>query len=429
MRLIDIVFTAIANSFRSRLRTVLTVLALFIGAFSLTLTNATGTGVSNYIDTQVASIGADDVLTIVRADPGTANGGPAKYDPDTPVVSGGGGSPVALFIQPLSEADIEVIRDTDGILDVDPAVEIAPTYIQYGSGGQFQMTVNPTAALARADLAAGHQLEDEKENQLLLPASYVDSMGFDDAADAVGKTVTIGVLDYLGNEREVEGEIVGVANQTLLSSGVGLNQWLTGNINLIESAGRPDNLSESYAAAAAFISETATPEEVEAITASLAEDGLTAQTVADQIGAFQTVITVIIGILNAFAAIALIAAGLGIVNTLLMSVKERTREIGLMKAMGMGGFKIFLLFSVEAVFIGFLGSAIGAGVAIGLGTVLSTLLARRVLGGLPGLQVLVFDPISIAVIILVVMVIAFLAGTLPAIRAARQNPIDALRYE
>ena len=66
--------------------------------------------------------------------------------------------------------------------------------------------------------------------------------------------------------------------------------------------------------------------------------------------------------LDAFAVIALIAAGFGIINTLLMSVQERTREIGLMKAMGLGGGRIFAMFSIEAIFIGFLGSAIGAAI-------------------------------------------------------------------
>lgn len=145
--------------------------------------------------------------------------------------------------------------------------------------------------------------------------------------------------------------------------------------------------------------------------------------------AFQTVIAGIVGVLNAFAVIALIAAGFGIVNTLLMSVQERTREIGLMKAMGMGSGRVFGLFSTEAVFIGFLGSAIGAGVAILAGSAISSALAGSLLSGLPGLQIMLFEPASIATVILVVMAIAFLAGTLPARRAARQNPIDALRYE
>jgi putative ABC transport system permease protein len=134
-------------------------------------------------------------------------------------------------------------------------------------------------------------------------------------------------------------------------------------------------------------------------------------------------------VLNAFAVIALVAAGFGIVNTLLMSVQERTREIGLMKAMGMGGGRIYALFSAEAVFIGFLGSLIGAAAAIGVGTAANGLLGASFLADLEGLQVLRFEVLPVATIVAIVMGIAFLAGTLPARRAARQNPIDALRYE
>lgn len=62
MKSIDIIKAAVANTFRSRLRTTLTVIAIVIGAFTLTITSAIGTGVSNYINAQVASIGSTDVL-------------------------------------------------------------------------------------------------------------------------------------------------------------------------------------------------------------------------------------------------------------------------------------------------------------------------------------------------------------------------------
>ena len=133
--------------------------------------------------------------------------------------------------------------------------------------------------------------------------------------------------------------------------------------------------------------------------------------------------------LNAFAFIALLAAGFGIINTLLMSVQERTREIGLMKAMGMSSGKIFALFSLEAVFIGFLGSAIGAVVAMGVGSLVSSVLAGGFLSGLAGLQIVAFTPLAILQVLLLVMGIAFVAAVLPASRAARQSPIDSLRYE
>jgi putative ABC transport system permease protein len=200
-------------------------------------------------------------------------------------------------------------------------------------------------------------------------------------------------------------------------------------LSTIQSIGRPAELPLGYSVATARVASDSTTAQIDTIKNDLADQGFTAMTVADQIGSFETVINGIIGVLNAFAVIALVAAGFGIINTLLMSVQERTREIGLMKAMGMSRGKVFALFSLEAVFIGFLGSAIGALVATIVGSVVSDALARTALSGLPGLHVMQFAPASIVTIILVVMLIAFLAGTLPARRAARQNPIDALRYE
>jgi putative ABC transport system permease protein len=429
MNPLDLVRTAIGNSFRSKLRTGLTVVAIFIGAFTLTITSAIGTGISNYINTQVASIGASDVLTITKtsATSSSPTSGPAKYTPNQATVNGG---PPGVTITPITDEDLTLIKATPGIHDVNPITRVTPTFIEYANNGKYVITVNPAATLTKADLAAGAQLsENSSENQVMLPTSYLSNLGFSNATSAIGQPVTIGVNDYLGVAHEVTATVVGVQNETLLGSGVGLNQHVTTEINAIQSTGRPPGLPVGYQVATARIAADSTPAEITTIKNDLSDQGFTAATVADQIGSFETVINGIIGVLNAFAVIALIAAGFGIINTLLMSVQERTREIGLMKAMGMSGGKVYALFSMEAVFIGFLGSAIGALVAIILGSVVSAALADTVLSGLPGLHIIQFAPASIAIIILVVMLIAFLAGTLPARRAARQNPIDALRYE
>lgn len=432
MKFLDLLKSAIGNTFRSKLRTTLTVIAIFIGAFTLTITSAIGTGISDYINTQVASIGSTDVLTVTKAAdkaPST-NDGPAKYDPSKATASGRfGGGAGGLSLAVLSKSDLTKIANTKGIKDVNPTVQISPKYIEYGDHGKYEMTVNVTAALTKADLAAGSQLTGGNANQVLLPISYLKNMGFGDAKSAIGKSVVIGIDDYQGVEHQVTATVAGVQNTTLLGGGVGLNQHLTNQLDTVQSTGRPASLPRSYTVAMAHISPHATTQQTDSIKRALASEGYTAQTVADQIGAFETVISGIIGVLNAFAVIALIAAGFGIINTLLMSVQERTREIGLMKAMGMSGAKVYGLFSMEAVFIGFLGSAIGAIIGIGLGSLISNVLADTVLSGLPGLHVMQFAPASIITIILVVMAIAFLAGTLPARRAARQNPIDALRYE
>lgn len=433
MRAIDIGKEAVSNSFRSKLRTSLTVIAIFIGAFTLTITSAIGTGVTNYIDTQLSSIGAADVFTVSKAgDTASAEeDGPPAYDPETATaVSSGQGSRPGTTIQALAEKDLAAIAATDGILNVDPSVRVSPDYIEHDGSGKFQVNVNPATTPTTADLAAGSQLSQTGDaGQVLLPTTYLTSLGFADAEEAVGQSVTLAITDYTGTQHEVQAVVAGVQNETILGTGVTFNQPLVDQLHAIEITGRPAGVTEAYATAIARFDEAATSEQISAIKDDLADQGYTALTVADQIGAFQTVVNGIIGVLNAFAVIALIAAGFGIINTLLMSVQERTREIGLMKAMGMSGGRVYALFSMEAVFIGFLGSAIGALVAIGLGTVISNVLADTVLSGLPGLQVMQFAPASIAIIIGVVMGIAFLAGTLPARRAARQNPIDALRYE
>jgi putative ABC transport system permease protein len=430
----DVIKSAVSNSFRSKLRTTLTVVAIFIGAFTLTITSAIGTGISDYINTQIASIGSTDVLSITKAatDAPAVEDGPAAYDPDKATSSSGfpGGSGAGLPGGVLTEADLGTIRATGGIVDANPVVRVVPSYIEYESNGKFELSVNITAAVTKADLAAGTQLASTSAaNEILLPSSYLENLGFADAAQAIGKSVTIGIPDYQRQMHEVQATVVGIQNASLFGGGAALGQHLTDALTEVQKSGRPAGAGESYMAATAHIAPDATQEQIDAIKAGLAVHGYTGQTVADQIGTIQTVINGIIGVLNAFAVIALIAAGFGIINTLLMSVQERTREIGLMKAMGMSGGKIYALFSAEAVFIGFLGSAIGALVAIGVGSLVSNVLADTVLSDLQGLQVLQFAPASVVGIILVVMLIAFLGGTLPARRASRQNPIDALRYE
>jgi putative ABC transport system permease protein len=95
----------------------------------------------------------------------------------------------------------------------------------------------------------------------------------------------------------------------------------------------------------------------------------------------------------------------------------------------MGSRRVFGLFSLEATFIGFLGSALGALAAVLLGSALSAVLAVGPLAALLGLNILMFEPVSVVGIIILIMAIAFLSGTLPARRAAKQNPIESLRYE
>ena len=430
MRTKDLVATAISNTFRSKLRTTLTVLAIFVGAFTLTLTNAVGAGVSQYVDAQVGSLGSPDVFIITQASDATAAGdGPAEYDASSSASVSSRQGPPGTTTKALTDADLTTIGDTAGIKSVDPIRSVLPDYIEYDSGSQYEFSINATSAVTTANLTAGAQLDGgATDAQLVLPDTFVKPLGFASADDAVGASVSIGITDILGEKHTVNATIVGVSLESLLASGAGANDALIAELADAQSGGIETAVT-SYGVAVAHFDTALSADAVTALKADLAAEGYTARTIEDQLGAVQTVINGIVGVLNAFAVIALIAAAFGIINTLLMSVQERTREIGLMKAMGMSGGKVYALFSLEAIVIGFLGSAIGAGVAIGLGSALSVVLSQGLLSGLPGLNILLFEPASVAFVIGLVMLIAFLSGTLPAQRAAKQNPIESLRYE
>jgi putative ABC transport system permease protein len=431
MRVVDILRTAIQNSFRSRLRTTLTVIAIFIGAFTLTITNGLGTGINNYITTQVAAIGAPDVMSVTKPiKASAATDGPAKYDPaSAATVSSGTGQPGAS-VQAMTADDLTAIKAIPGITAVEPRVSVRPDYVVFGSNDKYVLSINPLSAGIKVQLAAGSDFTaGTTDNQIILPTSYVTPMGFASNEAAVGQSVTIGITDALGATHTVDATVVGVQNPTLIGSSVNLNDALTTALHDDQSVGLPESKTTEYGTVTAHFAANSSTAQVAKIKTDLVAAGYSGTTVADQIGTFQAVINGIILVLNAFAVIALLAAGFGIINTLLMSVQERTREIGLMKAMGMSGSRIFALFSAEAVFIGFLGSGIGSVIGIVLGSVISRVLSHGLLSGLAGLQLIFFTPVSVAGVILLVMAIAFVAAVLPASRAARQSPIESLRYE
>lgn len=128
---------------------------------------------------------------------------------------------------------------------------------------------------------------------------------------------------------------------------------------------------------------------------------------------------VMTGLLGAVAAVSLIVGGIGIMNIMLVSVTERTREIGIRLAIGALGREVLLQFLVEAVVLSSLGGVIG---------VLLALVATIALAPVMGVPFL-FDPVINAVAFLFSALIGVVFGYFPARRAASLNPIDALRHE
>ncbi|NJM53345.1 MAG: FtsX-like permease family protein, partial [Blastocatellia bacterium] len=124
-----------------------------------------------------------------------------------------------------------------------------------------------------------------------------------------------------------------------------------------------------------FQLDTANEQKINEIKQKLDEKGFSAETFADQQKRTYAAIGFLQIGLNFFAFISLLAASFGIINTLVVAVLERTKEIGLQKALGMGRGKVFLLFSMESVLIGFWGAMLGVAVGIVIGTIANTYLA------------------------------------------------------
>lgn len=428
MRLFDSIRRSARSLGHAKLRTTLTIVAISVGAFALMLTLAAGQGAREFVH-RLVTTNLDSQELIVARDKKIFNGGggggpfggdstPEQYDPS--VNSGSG-------YKQVTEDDVQQLAKLPNVEFVEPALAIKPQYVKstlpdakpyVGDADIYNRHQKP-------ELLAGSAPDVLSNTQAILPESYVDILGFNDPSDAIGKTFAMHYVNGANQVADRSYTIVGVAKKP--------DGLIGGATKVLLDFNEAKSIYT-------FLYEGSPGFGKYAVVQVRAKDGVNIQTVQNQLAPMGYAVessqdlakqvTQAVNIVQYFVAgfgvIALIVSIFGIVNTQLISVLERTREIGLMKALGMSGRGVLQLFMLEATWIGFGGAVLGIFFAYVVSIFANPFLNTKLsIGG----DLLIFTWQPMAALIVVLMLIAATAGLLPAWKAARLNPIEALRTE
>jgi len=392
-----------------KLRSMLTSLGILIGIAAVVLTVGLGQGAQQKVAKQLAALGGN--LLIVSPGSSTSGG-----------VRGGFGSASTLTM-----ADATALTSKTAAPDVSGVAPVLQSSQELDNGStNWTTTVVGTTSswlpVRGRTLESGRFINASDQAS----AAAVTVLASDTASelfgpiDPVGQTVTINSVPY---------EVVGVLTSAGSDSTSNLDdqaivpfstasQRIVGGTNrtsvqtIYVKASSPDRLSAAYQETNAILQYR------HAITASSTSDFsiTTQQSVINTSSSVDnTLTTLLIGV----AALSLIVGGIGVMNIMLVSVKERTREIGLRKALGGTPALIRRQFLSEASMLGLTGGLLGVAVGVGGALLLPHFISNPIAISVPW--------IAVAIAVAIAIGVGF--GVYPAARAARLSPIDALRSE
>jgi len=406
MSLSELIKTAFEALKTNKSRTVLTMLGVIIGVTSVILLVSIGNGLQTYITKQLESLGANTVMVV----PGNVNFGSQKGG------SGGGGG--------FPGAGVSSSKFTFGLLNElkKEAFSIKLIMAYTENNGTVKYKGN-TRIVQIAGVGPEYPIA---RNTKVNKGNFFNLTQYSSAKKVVvlGKTVN----DKLFGEKESLGEKVLIADQPYLVLGVLEKKGSFGQIDMDNQVFIPTTTAMrvfdmQYIQTFWIQSQNAntveqTKQEVKKILSkSLKEDDFSIVDTKSILDVITQIIGVLTIALGGIAAISLVVGGVGIMNIMLVSVTERTREIGLRKALGAKPNIILNQFLIEASVLSIGGGLIG----IFLGILLSTLINHFFTTTITLWSILLAFFVSAA--------IGISFGVFPAYKAAKLNPIDALRFE
>ncbi|MCZ6689397.1 MAG: ABC transporter permease [Planctomycetota bacterium] len=452
MLLSDLIRDVIRDLRKRWLRTGLTMMGIVTGTLLITLMVAIGEGLRNFISTQMGTI-ANPRLVHVFPDKvdfralllenllqlGTP---PREIKDDSEMEA----MRRMLMRGPrfLSQEKIEEVEAIEGVVAVWPSVFLNARSIQI-DGDDRRWTVHAVPwGWAHVDflpMESGRRFSSNEASEVILSHQYLDSLGLSRPEELIGRKVIIQIdrvwipgignplalIDKIPEPIEFEAEVVGLTKRTLFSTAAFVPHARAMELSRQVQGDPTLYTSKKYGLVANILvdEEGRSKEVVKAIK----KLDLGARSEAERFAAFNTIFVFINSALSIVGLAALGVAALGIANTLLMSVYERTREIGLYLALGASRKTIRRLFSLEAAIIGLLGGLIGIGTALIAGEVINGIFHLIFPTQWEGYAIFDFPGWLLVGAVLFAIIIATIAGLYPAHRASRLDPISALRYD
>lgn len=387
---------------RNKLRTSLTMLGIIIGITSVILIVSIGRGAVAFVTNELSSFGTD----YFQINPGEDQF--SSFSSNT-----------------LTLDDVDAIKKDVSITNINKVVPFAmATAVVSANGEEENISVYGTTSemieILRPEIVYGEYLTEEHDvtaDRVVVLGSDVAETFFGEDTDPVGERVRINNTPF---------RVVGVAkSESALAGGV-LNKAIYAPINVVfnELVGEK-KIQEIDVSVHDENQMNQTIEDVEALLRDRhrIEEGKDSDfqitSAQDILTTVQTITGLLTTMIAAISGISLVVGGVGVMNIMLVSVTERTREIGLLKAIGAKERDILTQFLIESVVMTLLGGIIG--IVIGIGG--AYLIAKAV--NIP----FVLDYAAILVAVAVASGVGILFGYYPAKRAAKLSPIDALRHE